>query len=121
LSRDDPKRYADLDGDKMLTGTYTKCWEDVRQYLLKQSPEQLSTAEDQRYMDLLESMVRHSPSWPDGPVEGARWLYELYWTKNLKHRARGLREKFDKTDGWWFDAFEKGLEGRPYPVDAPVF
>jgi len=121
LSRDDPKRYADLGGDKMLTGTYTKCWEDVRQYLLKQSPEQLSTAEDQRYMDLLESMVRHSPSWPDGPVEGARWLYELYWTKNLKHRARGLREKFDKTDGWWFDAFEKGLEGRPYPVDAPVF
>jgi hypothetical protein len=121
LPRDDPKRYADSYGDKMLTGVYTKCWEDIRQYLLKQSPDKLVSAENQRYMDLLEKMVRHSPSWPDGGVEEARWLYQLYWTKNLKERAQALRRKFDKTEGWWFDAFEKGIRGEADPVNAPVF
>jgi hypothetical protein len=119
LPRDDPKRYEDLDGDKMLTGTYTKCWEDIRQYLLKQSPEKLAGAENQRYMDLLERMVRHNPNWREGSVEEARWLYELYWTKKLTDRGRELRKKFDSTDGWWFDDFEKGIRGEADPVNPP--
>jgi len=99
----DPKRYSapGVNG-KFLTGTYTECWADIRQYLLKQLPEELASGKFDRYMDLLEKMC--------GEPED-RWLYQLYWTKNLTKRMADLRSKYDKSDGWWFDGYNQGIQG----------
>ena len=107
LPRLDPRRFADPAGDRALIGTYAKCWEDIRQYLLKLPPEKLSGGEMDRYMDLLDKTVRPVPGCPGCCVEEARGLYELYWTKGLAKRASEVRRRYDKTEGWWFDDFQR--------------
>jgi hypothetical protein len=107
LPQNDPRRYANLLSDRVLIGTYAKCWEDIRQYLLKLPPKKLSNGEMDRYMDLLEKTVQ--------PVQGmsvheAERLYELYRTQGLTKRASEVRRKYDKTDGWWFDDFDRNHE-----------
>ena len=115
LPPNDPRRYADPMGKSILVGTYGKCWEDIRQYLLKLAPEKLSGGELDRYMDLLEKTVRQDPGFLGGGVQEARSLYELYWTKGLAKRASKVRRQYDKTDGWWFDDFQRNHE----PAKAP--
>jgi hypothetical protein len=95
----DPRRFSapGVNGI-VLTGTYTECWEDIRQYLLKKSPEELASGKFDRYLDVLDKTV--------GEPED-RWLYQLYRTKNLAKRAANLRQQYDKSDGWWFDDFNE--------------
>ena len=103
----DPKRIADPIGNRILIGAYAKCWEDIRQYLLKLPPQKLSGGEMDRYMDLLDKTVRPFPGCPSCYVQEARSLYELYWTKGLAKRASEIRRQYEKTDGWWFDEFNQ--------------
>jgi hypothetical protein len=103
----DPKRFADPAGDRILIGTYARCWEDIRQYLLKLSPEKLSGGEMDPYLDLLNKTVRPVPGCPGCSVQEARSLYELYWIKRLPQRLSQIRRQYDKTDGWWFDDFNQ--------------
>ena len=110
LPPNDPRRYADPLGDRVMIGTYAKCWEDIRQYLLKLAPAELSNGEMDHYMDLLDKTVRPLPGCPGCCVQEARGLYELYWTKKLTKRASEVRRKYNKTDGWWFDDFERNHE-----------
>lgn len=114
----DPKRLADPQAEKVLIGAYTKCWEDIRQYLLQQSPRELASGKFDRYMDLLEKTIRPVPGCT---VQEARWLYELYWTKGTAKRVGQLRRQYDKTDDWWFDAFNKGIRGEADPVSPITF
>jgi len=107
LAPNDPRRYTNPTGQRVLLGTYAKCWEDIRQYLLRLPPKKFSNGEMDRYMDLLEKTVQ--------PVQGmsvheAEHLYELYRTKGLAERAHEIRRKYDKTDGWWFDDFDRNHE-----------
>lgn len=118
---DDPRRYADPLAGKILTGAYAKCWEDIRQYLLKQPPEKLAGGEMDRYLDLLEKTVQPVPGCAGCCVQEARWLYQLYWNKNLTLRVANLRRQYDKTDGWWFDDFNKGIRDEADPVNAITF
>lgn len=107
----DPRRFSAPGVNGMiLTGTYTECWEDIRQYLLKKSPEELASGKYDRYMDLLDETVGNPQD---------RWLYELYRTKNLGRRAAALRRQHDKTDGWWFDDFNN--RGEAAQVGAIIF
>ena len=118
----DPKRFsAPGVNNKILVGAYTKCWEDIRQYLLKKSPKELSSGKYDRYMDLLEKTVRPVAGCPGCCVQEARWLYELYWTKGTAKRVGNLRRQYDKTDGWWFDDFNKGIRGEADPVNPISF
>lgn len=100
----DPRRFSDPQADRILIGTYAKCWEDIRQYLLQQSPEALASGRFDSYMDLLEKTVR--------PVQGmtvqeANLLYALYSTKHLSKRATGLRQLYARSNGWWFDDYDQ--------------
>ena len=98
----------------ILTGTYTECWEDIRQYLLKKSPEELASGKFDRYMDLLENTVQPIQG---GTVYPAKWLYELYSTKHLAKRAANLRQHYDNANGWWFDDFDKrGEDAQVNPI-----
>jgi hypothetical protein len=63
-----------------------------------------------RYMDLLDKIVRPVPDCPRCCVQEAESLYELYWTKGLARRASDIRRQYDKTDGWWFDDFQRNHE-----------
>ena len=119
LPSDDPRKYDDPLGDEILVGAYTKCWEDIRQYLAKQSPEALASGKFDRYLDLLEKTVRPYPNAPTFSIEPARWLYELLWTKGLTKRADELYQKYKKSDGWWFDDFKQ--RGEDAQVNPPVF
>lgn len=104
----DPRKYSGPGGEgALLIGTYTKCWEDIRQYLLKKPPAELASGKYDRYMDELEKMVRPVSGCPGCSVQEARWLYQLYWTKHQTERAAKLRHQYDKTEGWWFDDFNK--------------
>ena len=103
----DPRRFADPAADRVLVGTYAKCWEDIRQYLLKLPPEKLVGGEMSGYMDLLDKTVRPVPGCPGCCVMEARSLYELYRIKGLTTRAAEIRHRYDKTDGWWFDDFDR--------------
>lgn len=115
---DDPRRFSDPSSDRILTGTYTKCWEDIRQYLLKQSPADLASGKYDEYLDLLEKTIRTVPGCSACCVQPARWLYELLWTKGLTKRVGELRQKYDKTDGWWFDDFnQRGEAAQVNPIE----
>jgi len=103
----DPRRFEDPMGDRLLIGTYSTCWQDIRQYLLGLPEARLSGGEMNRYLDLLETTVRPSPGCTGCAVPEARSLYELYWAKHLPERAAELRRRFDKTEGWWFDEFAR--------------
>ena len=59
------------------------------------------------YLDLLDKTVQPGQG---VCVQEARGLYELYSTKKLAKRASEVRRKYDKTDGWWFDDFERNDE-----------
>jgi hypothetical protein len=108
---DDPRKLGHPENDRVLVGTYTKCWEDIRQYLLKQPPKKLAAGAFDRYLDLLDKSVRPVPGCPGCCVQEARWLYQLYWDKKLAKRVAGLRRQYDKTDGWWFDEYNQGVHG----------
>ncbi len=107
LPPEDARRFADPGGTRILTGSYAKCWEDIRQYLLELPPEKLSGGAMDRYLDLLDKTVEPVPGCPGCGVAGARSLYELYWTRGLTRRASEIRRRYDKTDGWWFDDFSQ--------------
>ena len=111
----DPRRFADPQADRILIGTYTKCWEDIRQYLLKKSPEELASGEFDRYMDLLEKTVQPVQG---GAIQETHWLYQLYRSKNLAKRVGNLRNQYDKTESWWFDDFDRrGDDSQVFPID----
>lgn len=115
----DPKRFADPWADRYLNKVYTKCFEDIRQYLLKQSPEKLASGEMDNYIDELDKMVQPVSGCLGCNAEEARWLYELYWTKHLPKRVADLRRQYDKIEGWWFDDFNE--RGEAAQVDAITF
>jgi hypothetical protein len=112
----DPRRFADPQADRILIGAYTKCWEDIRQYLLKQTPEDLVSGRFDSYLDLLEKTVQSNQG---GTVYPAKWLYELYATKQLVKRMTDLRQRYNSANSWWFDDFDK--RGEAAQVDAITF
>ena len=118
-SWDDPRRFSDPQADRILIGSYTKCWEDIRQYLLKRSPEDLANGKYDHYMDVLEKMVRPYQGCPGCSIQEARWLYQLYWEKKLSKRVAELRRQYDKNEGWWFDDFNN--RGEDAQVGAITF
>jgi hypothetical protein len=113
----DPKRYsAPGVNDRILIGTYTKCWEDIRQYLLKKSPEELASGKFDRYMDTLEEMVRPVFGCSSCTIQETHWLYQLYRSKNLVKRAADLRRQY-KTESWWFDDYDRrGDDSQVEPI-----
>ena len=108
LPPNDPRRYSapGINGE-ILTGTCTKCWEDIRQYLLKKTPEELAGGNYDPYLDVLEKSVRPVSGCLDCTGQEAHWLYQLYWTKHLTQRVADLRRQYDQTEGWWFDDFNQ--------------
>ena len=108
----DPKRYsAPGINDRILVGTYTACWEDIRQYLMKRSPTELANKKDSLYLDLLENTVRPYPDCEACSVPEAERLYQLFKDKELSRRASHLRDQF-KSDRWWFDDYDQRIKGQ---------
>jgi alpha-tubulin suppressor-like RCC1 family protein len=107
LPGDDPRKYSDIHGDIILIGTYGKCWEDLRQYLLKKSPEDLAGGKYDRYMDLLEKMVWHNVGCAGCSRDDQQNLYALYRSKRLEKRADKVRQRFKDPSGWWLDEFDR--------------
>ena len=110
LSGNDPRKYSDIFADIILIGTYGRCWEDLRQYLLKKSPEELAGGKYDRYMDLLEKMVWHDIGCAGCSREEPQNLYALYRSKGLEKRAAEVRQRFKNPSGWWFDEFDKSMK-----------
>jgi hypothetical protein len=104
---DDPRRYSDVMGGRILTGAYAGCWEDLRHYLLSLPAEKLSDSDSARYMDLLEGTAQRYQGMQVGE---ANQLYELYRTRGLDQRAEGIRRKYTP-EGWWFDEFDRQHPG----------
>lgn len=94
LSGGDPRKYSDLYADLVLVGTYGKCWEDVRQFLLKQSSEDLAGGKYDRYMDLLEKLVWHDIGCAGCSRDEPQNLYAFYRSKGLEKRAKEVRQRF---------------------------
>ena len=67
----DPRRFSDPNAGIILVGTYTECWEDIRQYLMKKSPEELASGKFDRYMDLLEKTIQPEERWNGLPSQMA--------------------------------------------------
>jgi hypothetical protein len=102
----DERRFADPGGDRILIGTYSKCWEDIRQYLLKLPTEKLSAPENVRLVDLLDKTVRPIPGCPTCANESTS-LYDLYRSKGLSKRASETRRRYGASQGWWFDEYDR--------------
>ena len=103
LPRHDPVRFADPAGDRILIGTYAKCWEDIRQHLLQLPKDRC--AEMGEYMDLLESMIQKTSM----TCYDASKLYELYRTQGLERRAKAIRRAYP-SEGWLFDGVDRNLQ-----------
>lgn len=110
LPGDDSKKYSDPYAYIILIGAYGKCWEDVRQYLLKKSPEELAGGKYDRYMDLLEKMVWHDIGCAGCSRNEPQNLYALYRSKGLEKRANEVRQRFKDSSGWWFDEFDESIK-----------
>ncbi len=102
--RDEPLDYkrSRVD-DELLTGAYGKCWEAIRHYLMTIPAKDFSSDEMNRYMDLLEKMIQKDGSWRNEPAA----LYELYRSKGLAERTKKIRVRYEKSQGWRFDQFDR--------------
>jgi len=118
---DDPRKLGHPKNDRVLVGTYAKCWEDLRQYLLHQPKETLAGGTLDRFLDVLEKAVRPVPGCPGCGVQESHWLYQLYWDQQRTQRAANLRRQYDKSDSWWFDEYSKANHGDAGPVGGMVF
>ena len=103
LPPSDPRKYSEPASDKILIGTYAKCWEDIRQHLLQLPKDKC--AEMGKYMELLERMIQTTSM----TSHDACSLYELYRTQGLKQRAKAIRRSYP-SEGWWFDSFDEKHE-----------
>src|SRR5262249_31540401 len=103
LSATDPERFAEPAWDMVLTGSYTKCWLDLWQYLMTQTEEELKSPTMNAHLDLLEKAVRRTNY---GTHPGAIELYELYRVKHFQKRADEIRRQYGKWESWRFDEFD---------------
>ena len=101
------RKFADPWGDNVLAGTYGKCWEDIRQYLLKVPAEQLTTRRMNHYMDLLEKTAHLATGCASCSTPYAQSLYELYRIRGLTKRARQIPFWFGTGDVSWFRDYDQ--------------
>jgi HEAT repeats len=97
------RKKSDPGAPYLLNGAYSKCWEDIHQYLFRLPKEKLSSNDNAHYFDVLEDMVQNG----DGRLrhEGSD-LYVFYKTNGLSDRVAKLRQKYPRY-AWWFDDYDK--------------